>query len=295
MWHIIANPTAGRGRTKAALPKITERLEAHGIAHKIILTHSPGHATELAKNLVASGATTIAAAGGDGTVHEVINGMVGSSATLAVIPTGTGNDLARALNIPLDASEAINVLTKAPTHHIDYGLDNDGVFSVILGLGFTAQVMDHVNKNKNFLRGPLAIAAAVFKVVNTLEATEMELILDGKSMLRRTVAVFVMNSCWTGGGMYVTPGAKLNDGLFSVCFVNELGKLELLRLLPKVYSGGHVGHKSVETHCCRELVINTAKPMIKMFDGNVYGQSPINAKIVPKGLNVLSPGGPALC
>lgn len=293
MWNIIVNPTAGRGRTKAALPVLTKRLNTLSIEHELYMTDYPGHATEIAKRLVADGATIIGAVGGDGTVHEVINGMAGSAATLAVVPTGTGNDLARALNIPLEPAAAIDVLSAAPVRKIDYGVDVEGIFSVILGLGFTAQVMDHVNKHKNFLRGPLAIAAAVLKVVNTLQATELELVLDGKSIVRRSVAVFIMNSCWTGGGMYVTPQAKLNDGLLHICLVNELGKLELVQLLPKVYSGNHVGHRAVEFLTCQEIVINTALPMIKMFDGNVYGTTPVRASIVPQGLAVLSPGGPA--
>lgn len=293
MWHIIVNPTAGRGKTKAALPVIKEKLKSLSIEYELHLTTGPGHATELARGLAATGASTIGAAGGDGTVHEVINGMVGSQAALAVIPTGTGNDLARALNIPLEASAAISTLYDAPFRSIDYGVDREGIFSVILGLGFTAQVMDHVNKHKDFLRGPLAIAAAVFKVIKNLEATELEIVLDGQVMRRRSVAVFIMNSCWTGGGMFVTPEAKLNDGVFHLCLVNELGKLELINLLPKVYSGAHVGHKSVEILTCREIVIEAQKPMIKMFDGNVYGTTPVHATIVPQGLRVLSPGGPA--
>lgn len=293
MWHIIINPTAGRGRTKAGLPAIIKRLNTLSIRHELYMTDYPGHATEIAKRLVADGATTIGAVGGDGTVHEVINGMAGSTATLAVVPTGTGNDLARALNIPLDAALAIDALNSAPVRKMDYGVDVEGVFSVILGLGFTAQVMDNVNKHKDFLRGPLAIAAAVLKVINTLRATEIELVLDGRSLIRRSVAVFVMNSCWTGGGMFVTPQAKLNDGLLHICLVNELGKLDLIQLLPRVYSGKHVGHQAVEFHTCQELLINTKSPMIKMFDGNVYGTTPVRAKIVPQGLAVLSPGGPA--
>lgn len=293
MWHLIVNPTAGRGRTRVALPSIVQRLNDHGIEHEILMTDSPGHATELARRLVAQGATTIVAVGGDGTVHEVINGLTGSSATLAVIPTGTGNDLARALNIPLEVGKAIDTLSSAPVRMMDYGVDAEGAFGVILGLGFTAQVMDHVNKNKDFLRGPLAIAAAVLKVVNNLQATELEIVLDGVAITRRSVAVFVMNSCWTGGGMYVTPRAKLNDGLLHLCLVNELGKLELLRLLPKVYSGQHVGHRAVEFHTCKEIVISPRQPILKLFDGNVYGTGLVSAKIVPQGLKVLSPGGPA--
>lgn len=291
MWHIIVNPTAGRGRTKELLPAMEEALKAKLIPYELHLTHNPGHATELAKDLVAAGAEIVGAAGGDGTVHEVINGLVGSNATLAVLPTGTGNDLARALNIPLEITAAINTLSTSPVRKMDYGLDVDGAFSVILGLGFTAKVMEHVNKHKDFLRGSMAIAAAVVKVVHTLESAEMEIVMDGCRITRKTVAVFVMNSCWTGGGMYVTPEAKLNDGVFHVCLLNELGKLELLRLLPKVYTGGHVGHRAVEFFTCKEISITTATPMTKLFDGNVYGYTPLKASITPSGLAVLSPGG----
>lgn len=293
MWHIIVNPTAGRGRTKASLPTITAQLNALSIEHRLHFTDSPCHATDIAKDLVAQGAEVVGAAGGDGTVHEVINGLVGSDTTLAVIPTGTGNDLARAMNIPLEPAAAITALHAAPRRRMDLGVDVEGAFGVILGLGFTAQVMDHVNKHKDFLHGPLAIAAAVLKVVGSLRATELKLTLDGKTIERRCVAVFVMNSCWTGGGMYVTPDAKVNDGLLHICLLNELGKLELLQLLPKVYSGKHIGHKAVELHTCTEIVVESAEPMIKMFDGNVYGNAPVQAKVIPQGLSVLSPGGPA--
>ena len=152
MWHIIVNPIAGRGRTTAALPVMTKRLEALSIEHRLYITGYPGHATEIAKSLVSDGATVIGAVGGDGTVHEVVNGMAGSAAALAVVPTGTGNDLARALNIPLEAAAAIEALNAAPIRKMDYGVDSEGIFSVILGLGFTAQVMDHVNKHKEIGR-----------------------------------------------------------------------------------------------------------------------------------------------
>lgn len=291
MWHIIVNPIAGRGRTQKALPLMESALQARNIPYKLYLTKAPRHATELARELAQSGAEVVGAMGGDGTAHEVINGLIGSAATLAVVPTGTGNDLARGLNIPLDISAAVGALASAPTRTIDYGVDTDAAFGVILGLGFTSEVMIHVNKYKDFLRGPLAIAAAVVKVIHALTPEEMEIELDGKKVRRKTVAVFIMNSCWTGGGMYVTPEAKLNDGLLHVCLVNELSRLDLLALLPKVYSGGHVGHPAVEFFTCRNVKISAARSMTKMFDGNVYGSTPVDARIVPGGIKVLAPSG----
>lgn len=294
MWHIIVNPIAGRGRTQKALPLMERALQAQHIPYQLHITKAPRHATLLARELAQNGAEIVGAMGGDGTAHEVLNGLIGSQTTLAVVPTGTGNDLARALNIPLEITAAVRALSGAQTRTIDYGVDTDAAFGVILGLGFTTEVMTHVNKFKDFLRGPLAIAAAVVKVVHALTPDEMEIELDGRKVCRKTAAVFIMNSCWTGGGMYVTPEAKLNDGLLHVCLVNELSRFELLALLPKVYSGGHVGHPAVEFFTCRTLKISAARSMTKMFDGTVYGSTPVNAHIVPNGIKVLSPSGARL-
>lgn len=291
MWDIIVNPIAGRGRTQKALPHMESALGARQIPYRLHLTKEPGHATLLARELAQSGAEVVGAMGGDGTAHEVLNGLIGSDATLAVIPTGTGNDLARGLNIPLEINATVAALSNAPTRAIDYGVDTDAAFGVILGLGFTTQVMTHVNRYKDFLRGPLAIAAAVVKVIHELTPDEIEIELDGKQIRRNTVAVFIMNSCWTGGGMYVTPAAKLNDGLLHVCLVNELSRTALLALLPKVYSGGHVGHPAVDFFTCGTIKISAGRSMTKMFDGTVYGSTPVEARIVPGGIKVLAPSG----
>jgi len=291
VWDIIVNPIAGRGRTQKALPRLESALQAKQIPYRLHRTKEPGHATLLARELAQTGAVVVGAMGGDGTAHEVLNGLIGTEATLAVIPTGTGNDLARGLNVPLEINAAVQALSGAPTRAIDYGVDTDAAFGVILGLGFTTQVMTHVNRYKDFLRGPLAIAAAVVKVIHELTPDEMAIELDGKIMRRKTVAVFIMNSCWTGGGMYVTPRAKLNDGLLHVCLVNELSRTALLGLLPKVYSGGHVGHPAVEFFTCKTIKISAERTMTKMFDGTVYGSTPVAARVVPGGIKVLAPSG----
>ncbi len=291
MWHIIVNPIAGRGRTQKALPLMERALQDRSISYQLHMTKAPRHATELAKGLVQNGAEVVGAMGGDGTAHEVLNGLIGSQATLAVIPTGTGNDLARGLNIPLQIGATVRALSDAPTRTVDFGVDTDAAFGVILGLGFTTEVMTHVNKYKDFLRGPLAIAAAVVKVMHTLTADEMEIEFDGQKIHRKTTAVFIMNSCWTGGGMYVTPQAKLNDGLLHVCLVNGISRLDLLALLPKVYKGAHVGHPAVEFFTCKTVKISAARSMTKMFDGTVYGSTPVDAYIVPQGIKVLAPSG----
>jgi YegS/Rv2252/BmrU family lipid kinase len=291
VWNIIVNPIAGRGRTLKALPLLKNALQAKKIPYRLHFTEEPRHATLLARELAQNGAQVVGAMGGDGTAHEVLNGLIGSEATLAVIPSGTGNDLARGLNVPLEINAAVQALSGAPTRAIDYGVDTDAAFGVILGLGFTTQVMTQVNRYKDFLRGPLAITAAVLKVVHELTPDEMEIELDGKTICRKTVAVFIMNSCWTGGGMYVTPAAKLNDGLLHVCLVNELSRTALLALLPKVYSGGHVGHPAGEFFTCKTIKISAGRTMTKMFDGTVYGSTPVEARVIPGGIKVLAPSG----
>lgn len=288
-YQLIANPTAGRGRTRQYLPLIEEAFRSSSHEYRLSLTEAPGHATELAREAVRAGYERIVAIGGDGTMNEVLNGVAETAAALGVIPSGTGNDLARSLGIPLDLKAATRVALDPLVRRIDLGKERGAYFAVLAGLGFAADVIHHTNTHRGPLRGQLAIAASVVATVAALTPKPLHVTIDGVSYDGPTEAVFVMNTRFCGGGLMVAPDAKEDDGLFDIVLMRDFTRMELLKILPKVYSGRHVGHPKVEFYRGRTVKIASAWPLVKMVDGNTYGETPLEAEIVPGALAVLAP------
>ncbi|MGE5560290.1 MAG: diacylglycerol/lipid kinase family protein [Chloroflexota bacterium] len=291
-YQLIANPTAGKGRTLKAVPLIEDVFRAAGLTYRLDYTEAAGHATAIARDAARAGYDRIVSIGGDGTMSEVLNGMADSDAALGIIPTGTGNDLARSLGIPLAIAAAAAVAVDPEVRKIDIGREKGAYFAVLAGLGFAADVIDHTNKHKGLLRGQLAIAASVLATVMQLEPQPLGITIDGVSHDGPTVAVFIMNTRYCGGGMMIAPDAREDDGWLDIALLRDLGRADLLRTLPKVYSGRHVGHPKIEFHRGRSVRVTCERPLVKMVDGNVYGQTPLEAEVVPQALSVLTPRRP---
>jgi len=234
------------------------------------------------------------AIGGDGTMGETLNGIVGSDAALGVIPAGTGNDMAFSLGMAKDMGAAARQLLKAKPQRIDVGRDPDGYFGIILGLGFSTDVMHYCNTHTSIFQGSAAILAAIITILNRLKPVRMHVTLDSGSFYGDYIAVFVMNTRRTGGGLRMAPDASLTDGLFDLVLIGAMSKPEFLMTLPKAYQGRHLGHPAVFLYRTSKVHIVASEPMGKMFDGNVFGHTPVDAQVIPMGLKVLVPEGVSL-
>lgn len=292
-YKIILNPVAGKGKGALAAERIERQLTELGIAYELVRTTESGHAVRLARTAVREGWPAIVAVGGDGTMGEVLNGIMevsgGQCCYFGFIPAGTGNDFARSLGIPLDLDQAVQALLTAQVRCIDIGREKEGFFAIITGLGFPADVMARANAYRGPLHGPAVITWSVLKTIRELQAEPIELILDGQLQEMSAKAVFVLNMPFTGGGLQIVPGALPDDGLLDVCVMQNMSKTDLLLTLPKAYKGRHVGHRDIVFFRCRKVEIRTARPLRKLFDGNVFGHSPLMAEILPKALAVLVP------
>lgn len=291
-YKIILNPVSGKGRGEISVTVIAEMLNKHKVAFEIVKTKEPFHAIELAKEAIKGGFKGIIAAGGDGTMGEVLNGVMENykeGVHFGFIPTGTGNDFARSLNIPLDIRAAAELLAYPKVKTMDIGKDHQGYFAIITGVGFPAEVMAKANSYRGPLRGPLVITWSVIKTINELQTQKVEIIMDGEKMEKDIKAIFVLNTPFTGGGLNLVPSARVDDGFLDILVVTNISKLDLLMTLPKAYKGNHVGHPAMEFYRCKEIEVNTETPMRKLFDGNVFGSSPIKAAILPKALPVFLP------
>lgn len=285
---VIANPRAGRGRGLRNQERLGEAIRRRGIDCDVVGTCHPGHATDLARKAAEEGAPRIAVLGGDGTISEVVNGLVGSETALAILPMGTGNDVARSLRIPRRLERALDLAIHGEPTPIDVGRERDRYFVSVLGVGFPSIVAAEANAI-GWLHGSPAFFVAVYKALHRLRAMPLRIELDGETLEMRCVAVLIQNTPYTGGGLKMAPEAVVDDGILDVVIVEEIGRLDLMVNFPRVYRGGHFAHPSFTAHRAREIRVECEEPLTKMFDGDLCGMTPLEAEVVPGGLRVVLP------
>lgn len=284
---IIANPRAGHGRNLKNFNKLHEVMKSRGLRYELLKTERPGHATELARQLLAAGERQIVVMGGDGTIGEAINGIVASEAVLGIISVGTGNDLARTLGLPFnDLAASVDAIVQGAPRLIDVGWERDRYFVLMLGLGFPAVVASEANR-MSWLKGSAAFFVAVYKALYRMETVPVRMVLDDRTLELNCTSILVQNTRYCGGGQLMAPDAQIDDGLFDVLVVNAIGKLDLMLNFPKVYSGRHLEHPAFSIYRSGSVRIDSPVPLQKMFDGDILGTVPVEAKVLPRSVRVL--------
>ncbi len=287
-YKIIANPVAGKGKAIALIDQVRLMLQERKAEFDFELTKAPGHAADIARSAAERGWEVVVSLGGDGTISEVISGLVGTGSALRIISCGRGNDIARSLGVPTDTEHAVNALLTGEKRRIDVGLERDQVFAHIAGVGFSAEVSSQAN-NMQKLRGPLAFLAATYKTLSRLKARQVRIELDDEVIETKVVSVTVSNMKYAGGGMVFAPNAVVDDGLFDVCIVRDIGKVSFALTFPQMYKDAGPKHPALSRHRSSSVKIFTENPMEKMFDGNINGKTPLEAKILAKAIQVLVP------
>ncbi len=290
-YFFIVNLIAGQGRCKELFPKIKVELDRRRIQYDLHFTNEPMEAVDVAQMGIEAGFSHIVAMGGDGTVNEVVNGLLGSDATLAVIPAGTGNDFIRMLGIPSDPMQAIDTLLDGVSRNMDLGqVDGERCFVNGLGIGIDAQVARSVLKMERLRGAPAYITAAVREVFRfrafpvTLSTAEEQLELT-------CLSLGIANGIFAGGGFKLAPRADINDGLIDISALGDYPKLERLYRLPKVRAGKHANWKNVTYRQTSEVTISSPTKLIAHVDGEPYrlpGDS-FTVKALPQALKVLVP------
>jgi YegS/Rv2252/BmrU family lipid kinase len=286
---IIANPRAGHGRGTRAIKEFRLLLEASGIEHELFQTQHPGHATELARSLIHKGESRIIVFGGDGTISEVVNATVNSEIEIGVVSVGTGNDLARSLGLPYNhPGKALEIILRGAPIRVDVGWERERCFISTLGLGFPAIIAQEANKMK-YLKGPPAFFFATYKAIRQLRPIPARITLDDNILDVNCTSILIQNTRFCGGGLLMAPAAQTNDGLFDVVVVNNIGKADLMINFPKIYSGRHLQHPKFSLYRSRSVRIDTPMNLSKMFDGDIYGQTPVNAKVLKEAVTIIGP------
>ena len=282
----ILNPAAG-GAGPDLLAEVAAAASDAGLEGPVRLTAAPGHATTLAREAAAEGATVVVAVGGDGTANEVAAGLVGTPAAFAVLPAGTGDDLARELGMPAGWRRGLAALPRAEKRRIDVCFANKQPFFQVAGAGLDGYV-NQLRLRERWLSGPLAYTKCAIQGLLSYEPVACRLVLDGEAWSQRALAVTIANGHTYGGGMRIAPGARNDDGAFDVAIIGDLGKLDALRMFPTVYWGGHVRHPKFTLRRGTHLLVESERPVPIHVDGTLAGMTPLECSIQPGALEVLS-------
>jgi diacylglycerol kinase (ATP) len=295
---VILNPASGRGQgarrrvdLEQMLARMATDMASNGTEWKILETTGAGSAGALARRAVEEGANVVAAAGGDGTLNEVVNGMVGidAGAACGLLPLGTGNDFARHIRLGTDLERAVHTLFHGAPQPVDLGRAGDRWFINIAGCGFDALVADRINRGIRNLHGTAAYVAAVCQCLLTLRAAHLTLTLDGQTLTADALMCSVANASCYGGGMRIAPEARIDDGLFDICLLRDAGRLEFLRAFPRVFKGTHITHPKVTMLRAVEVTIQSDPPLPILIDGDVVGTTPVTFTLHPHALPILMP------
>ncbi|HXY69589.1 MAG TPA: diacylglycerol kinase family protein [Gemmatimonadales bacterium] len=274
---VILNPASGHGLGRKLRPRIEHALREAGVAFDLVETGAPGDAVGLARE-AAGRVERILAAGGDGTVHEVANGMLQAAPApdgatrpaLGTIPIGTGNDFAKLVNVyKRPPEEAARRMAAATVRRFDVGKVIGEYFDNSLGIGFDAEVARQANQTTK-LSGIAVYVAAVYKSFVSFRAP----ILDVASSAHRETGPMMMLECSigrsAGGGFYLTPDADPADGLLDVCLIRKVGLMKFLRYVPRVLGGKHTGLAEVAMFRTASVRIrSTDRPLLLHLDGEV--------------------------
>lgn len=290
---VVLNPTSGRGRGTRRWNRVAALLDAAAkssdgsLAWTLHKTCGHGDAERLAMLAASDGADVVAAAGGDGTIVEVVSGIAGTTSALGVLPLGTGNDFARALGVGTNVELAVSRLVSASAVPTDVGRMNGKPFINSVACGFDAEVGRRMNAGYGRRLGSLAFIAAALDTMRSYRPTEMCITVDDETIQVKAMLCAVANAPSYGGGMKIAPSASIDDGLLDVIIVGEFGPWEFLKTLPRVYTGSHVSHPKVRVMRGRTIRIESDPEVYVLRDGELDGTTPSRFEVVAGGLRVV--------
>jgi diacylglycerol kinase (ATP) len=291
---VIANPTAGRGKAGRLIGKIDRLLHDVGVRHEIRISESAQDFEERAREAAEEGARIVAALGGDGSIGLAANGLLGTGATLAVLPSGTADDFATSVGIK-DLVGAARAIAEGATAAIDVVRVTTGAverhFVNIAGCGFDSEVNETANAMRIKLGGTGTYVAAVVRTLSRFSPATFRVELDEEVVEGPHMLVVVGNAISYGGGMKVTPDASLVDGSLDVCLLAEVSKAEFLKTFPKVFRGTHVRHPAVRIVRAKRVKVEADRRVMVYADGERIGPAPAVFEVLPAALPLVI--GPA--
>lgn len=289
--RLIYNPTSGREMIKRHLPEILEKLEVAGYEASCHATTGAGDATNAARIAVKREYDVVIAAGGDGTINEVVNGLAGQPyrPRLGIIPAGTTNDFARALQIPRDVSGAVDIITKGELIPVDIGRINNKYFINIAGGGRLTELTYEVPSKLKTMLGQLAYYLKGIEILPSIKPSDLRIEYDGKLFEGEAMMFLVGLTNSIGGFEKLAPDASINDGLFSLLILKKTNLAEFIRVATLAVRGEHVNDPNVIYTKANRIKVHSDEKVQLNLDGEFGGLLPAEFENMYRHLEVFVP------
>ena len=300
---VIVNPRSANGKTGRDWPRIEAAIREACAPETVLHTKYAGHATQLVRELLRGEYTHVVSVGGDGTHHEVVNGFfdgenaINSEATMAILPQGTGSDLARSLNLRT-VEDALRALRGGISLDVDVGrvrfVNHEGhdtleYFLNCAHIGFGGHVAERVNRTSKALGGFMSFLVGVLRGLATYRSPVMTVRVDGTCINGRINDVIVANAQWDGGGMFVAPDAALDSGSFEVYVIEDIGKIDAVRNLHKIYKGRLMDRPDIVQHFRAQRIEATSPECVLInLEGEQPGRLPATFDVMPGVLRLIT-------
>jgi YegS/Rv2252/BmrU family lipid kinase len=284
---LLVNPSSAGGKSLKLLPRVEAALDARRAVFRVERTRSLEHGAELALRAIELGEVPVVVSG-DGLLGAVGGAMAGSEAPLGLIPAGRGNDLARALGVPVEPEAAVEVILSGESRRIDVGEANGKRFLGIASVGFDSEC-NRVANETHWLRGKLVYAYSMPRTLIGWRSARFTLAVGDERRRISGYFVAVANNSVYGGGMYIAPNAELDDGEFDVVSIGESGKLRFLIGLKDVLKGSHLEKEEVSVFRTPRLKIDASRPFPVYADGDHLTDLPVSLRVLPRSLSILVP------
>jgi diacylglycerol kinase (ATP) len=291
---VLVSPVAGRGRARAVAASALTALRDAGLTPRVLAASTRPDAERQAGEAVAAGIGAVVAIGGDGVAHAALQAVAGTPTPLALVPAGTGNDLALALGLPADPAAAARAaatdLLAGTGRCLDAGRTAGRWWATVLCCGFDSAVTDRANRLR-WPRGRRRYDVAILAELARLRPYEITLSLDGEGQTLPATMVAVGNTAWYGGGLRVCPAADPSDGLLDVTVVGAVTRRDLIRTKPRLVDGTHVDHPAVTVHRAARVELACAG-LTTYADGEPIAPLPVLTECVPDAIRVIGAARP---
>jgi len=290
LYVVILNPAADRGRAGRKEGRIRRALKHQGIPFEFLRTQGPGHAAELAQKALGEKPTAVVGAGGDGTLNEIAQALVGTEVPLGIIPCGSGNDLIRALGIPRDIGGAVRILSQGRPRAVDVGRAAGRFFLNTLGMGFDGQVASDYRRMR-LLKGELGYLWAVLIELFRFRGFGARVVAGERTFEGDLILIPVQNGPYAGGGFLLAPGARIDDGLLDLVLVANRRIPARLQVLVGTRSGRYLSLPRIWRQGVRRIEIETERPLPVHLDGEILSRplSSLEVELLPQSLRVIAP------
>jgi YegS/Rv2252/BmrU family lipid kinase len=286
-FAVFVNPAAAGGRALKALPEARAELDRLGVEYRVLDTRSLNHAREEA-GLAAKSGETVMALGGDGLVGCLAGALRHSGSALAIVPGGRGNDFARVLGIPREPAAAARLALEGPERLVDVAEADGRPFVGIASAGFDSDA-NRIANEARLVRGNLVYLYAALRALAGWRHATFEVVVDGEHHTVTGWSVAVANNKAYGGGMFLVPHARLDDGRLDVMLCSATGKLRFLADIPKVFRGAHATSPAVSYVSGERIEVSADRPFVMYADGDPIGELPVSLRVDKRSLRVIAP------